>query len=91
MSSPFENPLKKQQTKNQSKNPKWPLKSKQQNWSLNQWNMIEKFLMTTSLASYRITDLNENDIQTTNFDEVVDTFDEMGLKPELLRGIFGYG
>jgi hypothetical protein len=41
---------------------------------------------------YRIQDLNENDIQTTNFEgEIVDSFDEMGLKPELLRGIFGYG
>ncbi|KER18949.1 hypothetical protein T265_12086 [Opisthorchis viverrini] len=27
----------------------------------------------------------------TNYHEVVDSFDKMGLKPELLRGIYGYG
>jgi translation initiation factor 4A len=28
---------------------------------------------------------------TTNWDKVVDSFDDMGLKKELLRGIYGYG
>ena len=27
----------------------------------------------------------------TNWEQSVDTFDELGLKPELLRGIYGYG
>ena len=27
----------------------------------------------------------------TNWDESVETFDELNLKPELLRGIYGYG
>ncbi|KAJ1345002.1 ATP-dependent RNA helicase eIF4A [Batrachochytrium salamandrivorans] len=35
-------------------------------------------------------DLAENDIQT-NFTERAETFDEMNLKKELLRGIFAYG
>ncbi len=40
---------------------------------------------------YRIQDINESDIQTSNFDDIAESFDDMGLKPELLRGIFGYG
>jgi translation initiation factor 4A len=27
----------------------------------------------------------------SNYDETVDSFDEMNLKPELLRGIYAYG
>ena len=30
-------------------------------------------------------------IMETNFDESVETFDELNLKPDLLRGIYGYG
>ena len=37
----------------------------------------------------------QNDIQATeietNYDKVFETFDKMGLKDELLRGIYGYG
>jgi len=28
---------------------------------------------------------------TTNWTESVDTFDDLGIKEELLRGIYGYG
>ncbi|KAJ3120848.1 translation initiation factor eIF4A [Nowakowskiella sp. JEL0407] len=35
-------------------------------------------------------DLPENEIES-NWDEVVDKFDDMGLKEELLRGIYAYG
>jgi translation initiation factor 4A len=45
--------------------------------------------------------LNENEetqkeviseeILETNWDECIETFDELGLKPDLLRGIYGYG
>ncbi|XJO77917.1 hypothetical protein BDV3_002434 [Batrachochytrium dendrobatidis] len=44
----------------------------------------------THEASAGLEDLAENDIQT-NFDERAETFDEMNLKKELLRGIFAYG
>ena len=30
-------------------------------------------------------------IMESNFDESVETFDELNLKPDLLRGIYGYG
>jgi len=36
-------------------------------------------------------DENGNDDFSTNWDKIVDSFDEMGLHPELLRGIYGYG
>ncbi|KAF9433076.1 translation initiation factor eIF4A [Entomortierella beljakovae] len=35
-------------------------------------------------------ELPENEIET-NWDEIVDNFDEMNLNPELLRGIYAYG
>lgn len=40
---------------------------------------------------------NQNDLQIadgeieSNWDQVVDNFDNMDLKPELLRGIYAYG
>ncbi|CAH02843.1 Tif2/Tif1 [Kluyveromyces lactis] len=37
-----------------------------------------------------ITDIDENQIQST-YDKVVYSFDDLKLKEELLRGIFGYG
>ena len=36
-------------------------------------------------------DDNNNELMQTNFDESVETFDELGLKSDLLRGIYGYG
>ncbi|EPY50251.1 translation initiation factor eIF4A [Schizosaccharomyces cryophilus OY26] len=33
----------------------------------------------------------EDSVIDTNYDEVIDTFDDMSLKPELLRGIYAYG
>eukprot|EP00055_Hartaetosiga_balthica_P003169 m.6739 g.6739 ORF g.6739 m.6739 type:complete len:410 (+) comp2647_c0_seq1:91-1320(+) len=42
-------------------------------------------------ATQQADDVN-NDIEIeTNYDKVVDSFDDMGLKDELLRGIYGYG
>ncbi|KAJ1561386.1 translation initiation factor eIF4A, partial [Nowakowskiella sp. JEL0078] len=35
-------------------------------------------------------DISENEIES-NWDQVVDKFDDMGLKDELLRGIYAYG
>ncbi|OBZ65651.1 ATP-dependent RNA helicase eIF4A, partial [Grifola frondosa] len=35
-------------------------------------------------------DLQENEIES-NWDQIVDNFDNMDLKPELLRGIYAYG
>jgi len=37
-----------------------------------------------------LTDLEGQEIDS-NWDEVVDNFDNMGLKPELLRGVYAYG
>jgi len=37
-----------------------------------------------------LTDLEGQEIDS-NWDEIVDNFDNMGLKPELLRGIYSYG
>ncbi|KAJ3305246.1 translation initiation factor eIF4A [Kappamyces sp. JEL0829] len=37
------------------------------------------------MASEKIQDLNDSDIQTTNFDEVIESFDDMGLKPEFFE------
>ena len=37
-----------------------------------------------------ITEIPESEIQT-NYDKVVYKFDDMNLKPELLRGVFTYG
>ncbi|KAG5367934.1 ATP-dependent RNA helicase eIF4A [Yarrowia sp. C11] len=37
-----------------------------------------------------LTDIDSSQI-TTNYDEVVTSFDDLGLKDELLRGIYGYG
>ena len=34
---------------------------------------------------------DDEGIMESNFDESVDTFDELNLKPDLLRGIYGYG
>ena len=34
---------------------------------------------------------DDDGIMESNFDESVDTFDELNLKPDLLRGIYGYG
>lgn len=38
-------------------------------------------------------DTSKQDLEemTSNWEESVDTFDELNLKPELLRGIYGYG
>lgn len=37
-------------------------------------------------------EIKEQDIQTKGYEgEMAESFDDMGLKPELLRGIFGYG
>ena len=33
----------------------------------------------------------DSTIMESNFDESVETFDELNLKPDLLRGIYGYG
>jgi translation initiation factor 4A len=35
--------------------------------------------------------LEEGDIIQSNWDAVATTFDEMNLKEELLRGVYGYG
>ena len=32
-----------------------------------------------------------NNLMSSNFDESVETFDELNLKKDLLRGIYGYG
>lgn len=40
--------------------------------------------------SEQLADIDAGEI-VTNYDEVVDTFDALNLKDELLRGIFGYG
>jgi len=37
-----------------------------------------------------LTDIEAQEIDS-NWDEVVDNFDNMGLKPELLRGVYAYG
>ena len=34
---------------------------------------------------------DDEEIMESNFDESVETFDELNLKPDLLRGIYGYG
>ena len=34
---------------------------------------------------------NNGDDFSTNWDKIVDSFDDMGLDPELLRGIYAYG
>ena len=34
---------------------------------------------------------DDEGIMESNFDESVETFDELNLKPDLLRGIYGYG
>jgi len=39
----------------------------------------------------RNTDMDPDGVIETNWDEVVSSFDEMGLKEELLRGIYAYG
>lgn len=36
-------------------------------------------------------DEEENEYLKPNWDQSVDRFDEMGLKEEVLRGIYGYG
>jgi len=41
-------------------------------------------------AEDTLQDINENEIES-NWDEVVDNFDNMSLKAELLRGIYAYG
>lgn len=33
----------------------------------------------------------EKDGFKTNWDKIVESFDDMGLKEDLLRGIYGYG
>ena len=35
--------------------------------------------------------LNEDGTVETNYDEVIESFDDMGLKEDLLRGIYSYG
>ncbi|ODV96619.1 hypothetical protein PACTADRAFT_54479 [Pachysolen tannophilus NRRL Y-2460] len=42
------------------------------------------------MASEGITEIDSNLIET-NYDNVVFSFDDLNLKPEILRGIFGYG
>ncbi|KXN87188.1 ATP-dependent RNA helicase eIF4A [Leucoagaricus sp. SymC.cos] len=44
----------------------------------------------TSDHSEEFQDVAENEIES-NWDQVVDNFDNMDLKPELLRGIYAYG
>ena len=34
---------------------------------------------------------NENNIMETNFDEIIESFEDLNLKTDLLRGIYGYG
>ena len=41
-------------------------------------------------ASGGFNDLNAEDIET-NWEEVTESFDDMGLKEDLLRGIYAYG
>jgi hypothetical protein len=35
--------------------------------------------------------LNDDGTVETNYDEVIESFDDMGLKEDLLRGIYSYG
>jgi translation initiation factor 4A len=42
------------------------------------------------LTSAGLEEINESQIES-NYDEVVDSFDNMNLKPELLRGVYAYG
>lgn len=35
--------------------------------------------------------VNNEGLIESNYDEVIDNFDHMNLKPELLRGIYSYG
>ncbi|KAK9468686.1 P-loop containing nucleoside triphosphate hydrolase protein [Lipomyces arxii] len=42
------------------------------------------------MADQQLTDIDGDQIES-NYDEVVDSFDDMDLNPELLRGIFAYG
>lgn len=37
------------------------------------------------------TEIKEEEVMESNWNEVVETFDELSLKPDLLRGIYGYG
>ena len=37
------------------------------------------------------TTLTEDGLVETNYDEVIESFDDMGLKEDLLRGIYSYG
>ncbi|KAI0723799.1 DEAD-domain-containing protein [Cerioporus squamosus] len=41
-------------------------------------------------SNEQLQDLQENEIES-NWDQIVDNFDNMELKPELLRGIYAYG
>ena len=42
------------------------------------------------MASEGITEIDSGLIET-NYDNVVYTFDDLNLKPNIVRGIFGYG
>ncbi|KAM6501422.1 DEAD domain containing protein [Amanita muscaria] len=42
------------------------------------------------MSNEQLQDVAENDIES-NWDQIVDSFDNMDLKPELLRGIYAYG
>lgn len=42
------------------------------------------------MSNEELQDVNANEIES-NWDEVVDNFDNMGLRPELLRGVYAYG
>lgn len=46
---------------------------------------------TGQWADGGLQDLGEDETIESNWDEVCETFDDMKLKPDLLRGIFGYG
>lgn len=49
-----------------------------------------QLIKNCKMADQGLTDIDSSQI-STNYDEVVTSFDDLGLKDELLRGIYGYG
>lgn len=52
-------------------------------------SQTEKITQTTPAANENVA--NEQEFMTSNWNETAETFESMGLKEELLRGIFSYG
>src|SRR5690606_12494679 len=62
----------------------------EQTWQISKWKLFEPIEGFNKIFIRSAESLTVNDFES-NWDEIVDNFDRMNLREELLRGIYAYG